>query len=229
MDFSDLSKDVRFGEDGLIPAVVQDAQSGEVLMLAYMNSLSLLKTLETGETWFWSRSRQELWHKGETSGNIQVVEEIRLDCDGDAIVVRVRQVGSGACHLGERSCFHRSVRLDSDGRIRIGFDRRPASSGSEGSDTEVGSSILEELYGVVCGRRASPVEGSYTCYLFREGLDKILKKVGEECAETIIASKNQSAQEIVYETADLLYHLLVLLAFFDIQPSDIWKELARRR
>lgn len=229
MELTDEMKDIKFCEDGLIPAIVQDIENGDVLMLGYMNPHSLAKTLETGETWFWSRSRHELWHKGETSGNIQLVEEVRLDCDGDALVVRVRQTGPGACHLGERSCFHRTLRVDSNGHISIDF-RRGSGSPERERPTAVGdASILQTLYEVVCDRKANPVDGSYTCYLFREGLDKILKKVGEECAETIIGSKNRSVDEIVYETADLLYHLLVMLAFFDIEPSQIWEELARRR
>lgn len=216
---------IKFCENGLIPAIVQSAADGEVLMLAYMDLESLAKTLETGETWFYSRRRRELWHKGETSGNRQLIEEIRLDCDGDALLVRVRQIGQGACHTGERSCFHRIVRRDPDGDICIEFRDGAECSIEEPCD----ESILTELYRVICDRKANPVEGSYTCYLFREGLDKILKKVGEECAETIIGSKNRSEQEIVYETADLIYHLLVMLAFHGIGPDQVWKELARRR
>jgi phosphoribosyl-ATP pyrophosphohydrolase/phosphoribosyl-AMP cyclohydrolase len=216
---------ISFREDGLIPAIVQSAADGEVLMLAYMNAESLAKTLESGETWFYSRRRRELWHKGETSGNRQLVEEIRLDCDGDALLLRVRQIGQGACHTGARSCFSRVVRKDSSGSICIEFIDEAESN----ADDPCGVSILNELYGVICDRKAHPVEGSYTCYLFREGLDKILKKVGEECAETIIGSKNRSEQEIVYETADLIYHLLVMLAFHGIAPDQVWKELAGRR
>lgn len=217
---------IQFGENGLIPAVVQDAESGEVLMLAYMNQSSLAKTLETGETWFYSRRRGELWHKGETSGNVQLVRELRLDCDGDALVVRVTQIGSGACHTGRRSCFHRVLCRDSAGGFRIEFREGSASSADGEAMT---AAILFDLYDVILDRRARPVEGSYTCYLFREGIDKILKKVGEESAETIIAAKNGSRAEIVYETADLLYHLLVTLAFFGIHPSEVFRELSRRR
>jgi len=225
---SEVTRSIRFNDDGLIPTVVQDAETGEVLMLGYMNPVSLSKTLETGETWFWSRSRKELWHKGETSGNVQLVQEIRLDCDGDALVVRVKQVGSGACHSGERSCFHKVLRVSSDGHLCVEFARGTEDPVRDGSTVATDASVLQQLYEVICGRKVNPVEGSYTCYLFREGLDKILKKVGEECAETIIGAKNRSGSEIVYETADLLYHLLVMLAFFDIPPEEIWKELARR-
>ncbi len=217
---------IKYGDNGLIPAIVQDAESGEVLMLAYMNPNALAKTLETGETWFYSRSRGELWHKGETSGNVQLVRELRLDCDGDALVVRVTQVGSGACHTGLRSCFHRVLSRGSDGGLRIEFREGSANSADGEAPT---AAILCDLYDVIVDRRARPVEGSYTCYLFREGIDKILKKVGEESAETIIAAKNSSSAEIVYEAADLLYLLLVTLAFFGIHPSEVFRELSRRR
>jgi phosphoribosyl-ATP pyrophosphohydrolase/phosphoribosyl-AMP cyclohydrolase len=220
------SDGIEFGENGLLPAIVQDAESGEVLMLAYMNPRALAMTLETGQTWFYSRSRCELWHKGETSGNVQLVKELRLDCDGDALVVRVTQVGSGACHTGRRSCFHRVLTRDSAGGFRVEFNQASADPADGETST---AAVLSDLHDVIVDRKARPVEGSYTCYLFNEGIDKILKKVGEECAETIIAAKNGTSAEIVYETADLLYHLLVMLAFFDIHPSEVFAELSRRR
>ncbi|MEC0554203.1 bifunctional phosphoribosyl-AMP cyclohydrolase/phosphoribosyl-ATP diphosphatase HisIE [Bacillus haynesii] len=182
--------ELTFNEAGLIPAIVQDAASKEVLTLAYMNKESFEKTLETKETWFFSRSRGELWHKGATSGNIQRVKDIRLDCDQDALIVLVEPAGP-ACHTGSYSCFlpGEHIRQTDGGR----FD------------------IINELETVIAKRQAEMPEGAYTTYLFREGVDKILKKVGEEAAEVIIAAKNRDPEELKWEAADLLYHLLVLL------------------
>jgi phosphoribosyl-ATP pyrophosphohydrolase/phosphoribosyl-AMP cyclohydrolase len=198
--------DVRFDERGLVPAVVQDARTREVLTLAYMNEESLRRTLEEGETWFWSRSRGELWHKGATSGNTQRVVEVRADCDSDALVVLVEPRGP-ACHTGARSCFGGEA-----GRV----------------DEGIGAS-LEEVYKVVSERRREMPEGSYTTYLFEKGLNKILKKVGEESAETIIAAKDGDAEALKAETADLLYHLVVLLVERGLTLEDVGRELARRR
>lgn len=197
-------RDIKFDEKGMIPAIVQDDTTKEVLMLAYMNEASLEKTLETGETWFWSRSRRELWHKGETSGHIQRVKNISYDCDGDTLLVRVVQEGA-ACHTGEKSCFFNSL------------------YGEKGE--KVGSEILEKLYDIITDRKANPKEGSYTNYLFDKGIDKMLKKVGEETAEVIIAAKNPGKNELIYETGDLFYHLLVLLKEKEIAPEEIFKEL----
>ncbi len=198
---------LKFNEAGLIPAVVQDSSSGKVLMLAYMNKESLDKTLETGFTWFYSRSRQELWNKGATSGNAQKVISISYDCDGDSLLLKVRQTGS-ACHTGEESCFYRYL----DG---------------EAEAQNIGT-VLIKLYSRVEDRRSNPVEGSYTSYLFQKGSDKILKKLGEECAEIIIAAKNSSKSEAVYEIADMLYHLTVLMANEGIEYADIAEELKSR-
>lgn len=198
--------DVRFDERGLVPAIVQDARTREVLTLAYMNEESLRRTLEEGETWFWSRSRSELWHKGATSGNTQRVVEVRTDCDSDALVVLVEPRGP-ACHTGARSCF-----------------------GSEEGEVEANIGVvLEEVYGVVSERRREMPEGSYTTYLFEKGLNKILKKVGEESAETIIAAKDGDAEALKAETADLLYHLVVMLVERGLTLEDVGRELARRR
>jgi phosphoribosyl-ATP pyrophosphohydrolase/phosphoribosyl-AMP cyclohydrolase len=188
----------------LVPAIVQDAHTREVLMLAYMNRDSLERTLETGDTWFWSRSRNELWHKGETSGNTQRVVSLATDCDNDALVVLVEPAGP-ACHTGARSCF------------------------AIEHDEENSGGVLHELYELIKSRQQERPEGSYTTYLFDKGLDKILKKVGEESAETIIAAKNDDPKQLVAETADLLYHLLVLLAARDIKLDDVRDELAQRR
>ncbi|MEW9031132.1 MAG: bifunctional phosphoribosyl-AMP cyclohydrolase/phosphoribosyl-ATP diphosphatase HisIE [Planifilum fimeticola] len=200
---------VRFDERGLVPAIVQDAVSKEVLTLAYMNEEALRKTLETGETWFWSRSRQALWHKGETSGNTQRVLSLSFDCDRDALLVRVIPSGP-ACHKGTTSCFEKpdppSRETEEHGRF----------------------AILNRLESLIASREAERPEGSYTTYLFEKGLDKILKKVGEEAAEVIIAAKNRSPEELRYETADLVFHLLVLLREAKLPLDEVLEELSRR-
>ena len=211
----DVSK-LKFDEKGLIPAVVQDARTEAVLMLAYMNGESLARTVETGYTWFWSRSRQELWNKGATSGNTQKVKSITYDCDGDTLVVKVEQKGN-ACHEGNYSCFS-----------------YPLWNSGEGKNLPVAEEvklpgILNELYNVILDKRVNGGEKSYTKYLFTSGQDKILKKVGEEAAETIIASKNNDNKEVVYEMSDLWYHCLVLLAYHNITPSEMLAELGGRR
>jgi phosphoribosyl-ATP pyrophosphohydrolase/phosphoribosyl-AMP cyclohydrolase len=192
---------VRFDEKGLVPAIVQDAMTKEVLTLAYMNRESLALTIEQGETWFYSRSRQELWHKGATSGNIQKVVSLHYDCDQDAILVQVHPTGP-ACHTGAYSCFS---------------DIQPNHLG-----------ILTQLEELIKEREQERPEGSYTTYLFEKGIDKILKKVGEETAEVIIAAKNQSHDELRYEAADLLFHLLVLLREQKLPLDEVLKELASR-
>lgn len=201
-------KDLKFDDKNLIPAIVQDASTKEVLMLAYMNEESLNKTLETGTTWFWSRSRQELWNKGATSGHIQRVKGINYDCDGDTLLIQVDQVGV-ACHTGAKSCF---------------FNGLYEADGGQG----LGSNIIEKLYEIITDRKENPKENSYTNYLFDKGIDKILKKVGEESAEVIIAAKNPDKEELIYEASDLIYHLLVLLREKDIGPGEIFMELNKR-
>lgn len=208
----DISK-IKFDEKGLIPAVVQDVNTGKVLMLAYMNAVSLQRTMETGYTWFWSRSRQELWNKGATSGNVQQVLDIKYDCDGDSLLVQVKQKGV-ACHTGEYSCFHNILWRENNLPV------------IEQSQTVA---ILNELYKVIQEKRVHGGEKSYTKYLFTAGQDKILKKVGEEAAETIIASKNNSNSEVLYEMSDLWYHCMVLLAYHNIYPSELLAELSSRR
>lgn len=203
----DIGK-LKFNSHGLIPAIIQDVESNQVLMMAFMNKESLEKTLESGQTWFWSRSRQELWHKGATSGHYQDVKEMFYDCDADCLLIKVVQTGP-ACHTGERTCFHNNV---------------------VSSETPIASSeIINEVYDIVTGRKKEMPEGSYTTYLFTKGLDKILKKVGEESAEVIIGAKNRSRDEVVYEVADLLYHLMVLLAEQEITPQEVYQELAKRK
>lgn len=200
---------ISFGKDGLVPCICQDAKTGEVLMLAYMNEQSLRLTLEKKRAVYYSRSRSELWEKGATSGNTQKVRAIYYDCDADALLIKVEQTGN-ACHTGEYSCFFNAV-----------FDDLGVSADS-------GSSVFRELYATVIGRKNDPSEGSYTNYLFDKGLDKILKKVGEEAAETIIAAKNQDRQELIGETGDLIYHLTVMLAEKGISMDEIEQELKSR-
>lgn len=209
---------VRFDGNGLVPAIVQE-ENGQVLMLAYMNEESLKKTMETGYTWFFSRKRRKLWQKGETSGNVQKVRQISYDCDGDALLVRVHQTGV-ACHTGSYTCFSgRELLKDAEKGVAV----VPPAKHMELEE------VLNDLYQVIQDRRINPVEGSYTNYLFEKGQDKILKKVGEEAVETVIASKNNSRSEVLYEMGDLWYHCLVLLAYHNILPEELFDELMSRR
>lgn len=209
---SELAESIRWNDDGLVPAVVQDAVSKEVLMLAYMNRESLAKTLETGETWFWSRSRGELWNKGATSGHKQKVRSIAYDCDGDALLVQVEQIGP-ACHTGRYTCFHDEIKPDGNAEREPSADR---------------FRMLGELERIIAKRYAERPEGTYTTYLFEKGIDKILKKVGEETAEVIIAAKNRDNDELRYETADLIFHMMVLLRERGLPLDDVMAELASR-
>ncbi|MCR3923538.1 MAG: bifunctional phosphoribosyl-AMP cyclohydrolase/phosphoribosyl-ATP diphosphatase HisIE [Firmicutes bacterium] len=201
-----MKTELKFDDTGLIPAVVQDAHSGRVLMLAYMNEESLTQTITTGQTWFYSRSRGELWHKGATSGHIQTVKRIDYDCDGDALLLQVEQTG-GACHTGAVTCFYRTL--------------------SEVEAVEK-SQFLSELERIIAERKVNMPQNSYVAKLFAGGLDRILKKVGEEAGEVIIAAKNEDRNELIYESGDLFFHLLVLLAQKDIAVSEVMAELARR-
>ena len=205
-----MSVDVRFGDDGLVPAIVQDAETGRVLTLAWMNADSLARTLETGETWFWSRSRQELWHKGATSGNTQQVTGLSTDCDEDAVVVAVRPAGP-ACHTGEESCFH--VPLSG----AVGADAAPFAA-------------LPDLQAVVRARAAdADPDSSYTASLLARGIDTVCKKVGEEATEVAIAAKGAEREQVIYESADLLYHLVVLWQATGVGLDEVAEELASRR
>ena len=207
-------EDLKFNEQGLVPVVVQDAATRQVLTLAYMNAESLNRTLETRETWFWSRSRSCLWHKGESSGNTQRVTDILVDCDNDALTVLVTPHGP-ACHTGAQTCFHND----------IGYDNSRESSAESTSNL---GQMLEELYSVVKSRKRERPVGSYTTYLFDQGVDKILKKVGEESAETIIAAKNEDQDALVRESSDLIYHLIVLLVERGLTLEEIAAELRAR-
>jgi phosphoribosyl-AMP cyclohydrolase / phosphoribosyl-ATP pyrophosphohydrolase len=198
---------IKYNEQGLVPAIVQDYLDGTVLMMAWMNQESLQKTLETGETWFWSRSRQEFWHKGETSGHLQFVKSIRYDCDSDALLVTVEQQGDVACHTGERSCFHQV-----DGAVIAPH-----------ADT------LSQVFQVICDRRDNPNPESYTCKLLAGGDNKILKKIGEESAEVVMAFKDDDADDIAGEVADLFYHTLVALAHHKVDIRKVYAKLQSRR
>ena len=198
-------EDLKFDEKGLIPAVVVDAYSKKVLTVAYMNKESLAISMEEGRTCFWSRSRQELWRKGDTSGNVQHIVSITADCDRDALTVEVVKEGP-ACHLGTESCFNDVVYLN------------PAYN----------QFSMDNLFEMLEGRKANMPEGSYTTYLFEKGIDKILKKIGEECTEVIIASKAEDRAETIYEIADLAYHVMVMMVEQGISLEDVRKELASR-
>jgi phosphoribosyl-ATP pyrophosphohydrolase/phosphoribosyl-AMP cyclohydrolase len=198
---NEILEKAKFGADGLIAAIVQDARTREVLTVAYMNKEALQLTVEKGETHFWSRSRKQLWRKGETSGNTQKVTKVSLDCDNDAVLLEVEPAGP-ACHTGSYSCFGAEANIEG---------------------------VLQELYSVIEKRKEQRPEGSYTTYLFNSGLDKILKKVGEEATETVIAAKNPDSNRLVSETGDLIYHLLVLLVERGVTLDEINRELKERR
>jgi len=222
-DFSEI--DFKFNSSGLMPAVVQDYNTKEVLMVAYVNEESLKFSLEKGETVFYSRSRQELWHKGETSGNTQEIKEIYYDCDQDTILFMVDPAGP-ACHTGKRSCFYRKMAEDVEYKAE---EMKKKQKEAQKIENDLGEDqIVDFLYDLIISRREEMPEDSYTTYLFEEGIDKILKKVGEESAEVIIASKNEPEQELIYESADLVYHMLVLLAERGITPAQIRRELKKR-
>ena len=200
-------ENMNFDANGLVPAIAQDADTLEVLMLAYMNREALEKTLEGPYATYYSRSRQTLWTKGETSGNLQEVLSVRYDCDADTILLRVRQKGV-ACHTGARTCFFNVLKDD---------------------EPFADASILGELFNVIEDRKQNPKEDSYTNKLFTDGLDRILKKVGEEAGEVIIAAKNEDKEEIAYEAADLIYHLCVLLSQQGMTPGYVYDQLKKRR
>ncbi|MFZ5899703.1 MAG: bifunctional phosphoribosyl-AMP cyclohydrolase/phosphoribosyl-ATP diphosphatase HisIE [Bacillota bacterium] len=241
---------LKFNQDGLIPVIIQDVRTNKVLMLAYMNKEALQKTLQTGETWFWSRSRQKLWHKGETSGHIQRVDEIFFDCDADTLLIKVEQHGA-CCHEGYLTCFH--YKIAESGIAIVGemaFDptsvygkeaqkevaaadqppvRTQAGAGPEAKKSADSVAILDELYELIVSRKNQRPPGAYTSYLFDKGLDKILKKIGEETSEVIIGAKNHIREEVVYEVADLFYHVMVLLADQGIHLNEVMRELENRR
>ncbi|MDO5326420.1 MAG: bifunctional phosphoribosyl-AMP cyclohydrolase/phosphoribosyl-ATP diphosphatase HisIE [Clostridia bacterium] len=197
--------DLKFDMNGLIPAVVQDYFSKQVLTVAYMNKESLEISMKEGRTCFFSRSRQQLWRKGETSGNTQEIVTIKADCDLDALVVEVIKKGP-ACHTGSESCFFNPVYQNENQQ----------------------DFSIEALYQLLAGRKTEPKEGSYTTYLFQKGIDKILKKVGEECTEVIVAGKGGDREETIFEISDLMYHVMVLMVEMGIEPKDVFAQLASR-
>jgi len=205
MDIKKLSDEIKFDEKGLVVAIAQDYMTNEVLMVAYMNKEAIEITLKENKACYFSRSRQSLWRKGETSGHIQNLKGLYYDCDADAILMKVEQIGC-ACHTGAYSCFFNKV--------------------YEENITD--QAILDKVYNQIINRKENPIEGSYTNYLFEKGLDKILKKVGEETSEVIIGAKNKNKEELVYELSDLIYHSLVLMVSEGVTIDDIKKELTKR-
>ena len=220
-NFKCLLDKLEFNDRELIPAIVQDKETREVLMMAYMNEEALIKTINTGKAHFWSRSRQELWLKGETSGNFQRVDEIRVDCDQDTLLLLVNPQGP-ACHTEEKSCFYRQINGD---KVQEGEEDFLAVKRDEFIEKIV---FLKQLSGLIEKRKAERPQDSYTTYLFNKGIDKIAKKLGEEAAEIIIAGKNEVKDEIIHESADFIYHLLVLLILNEIDIKDVMEELRER-
>lgn len=209
----DAVNSIKWNHHGLVPAVAYDLLTGQVVMVAYMNKEAFEKTVETGYAHYYSRSRQCLWQKGETSGHLQKVKAIKVDCDEDTILLEIEQTGA-ACHTGNKTCFYRQY---SDGQW------------VESEETPSVAKAMAQEYSIVKERGENPIEGSYTNYLLDKGTDKILKKVGEECTEVVIAAKNHSQEEITYETSDLIYHLSVLLYSEGLTWEDIGEEIIKRR
>ena len=216
MNKEEFLQAVKYDEKGLVPVIAQDYHSKKVRMLAYMNEEALTKTLETGRVHYFSRSRQELWLKGETSSHYQYLKGIAVDCDGDTFLMQIEQAGGVSCHTGNSSCFYRELKED-----------LPKTK-QEMVKLE-NNQMLAELYTSIIDRKTNPKEGSYTNYLMDKGLNKILKKVGEECTEVIIAAKDNDNKELVFEVADLMYHLTVMMAVKGINWDDVAVELQQRK
>ena len=214
-----LIDQLKFDDNGLLPAITRDAENGEVLMMAFMNAEAVEKTLATGKMHYYSRSRRKLWLKGESSGHLQTVREIRFDCDADCLLVTVEQKGA-ACHTGHKSCFY---------RVWEAKGAREAEEKVVDAATVYGEKdILDALYHIILERRQRSAEKSYVATLFAKGLDKILGKIGEEATETAVAGKGGDPDEVVYEVADLFFHTLVLLGYYELPPERIYAELRRR-
>lgn len=208
----DILNEIKFDEKGLAPAIAQDYMTGEVLMMAYMNREALEKTIVSGKAHYFSRSRERLWLKGETSGHFQHIKGIHYDCDLDTLLLKVEQIGS-ACHTGERSCFYREI------------ETTFKDTSSKNTST---SAILDSVYKVIIDRKSNPQERSYVSSLFTKGTDAVLKKVGEEASELVISGKGGKKEEVIYETADLWFHSLALLGYLGIRPEEVYGELKRR-
>jgi len=223
--------ELTYDEAGLIPAVIQDRETGDVLMVAYMNAESVERTLETGKTWFWSRSRQRYWMKGESSGHVQDVHEVRYDCDADCLLVTVTQHGPGACHTNERSCFYRRLYPEAASLAsRAGqAAEAPAAEASAAAAAPSLGAVLDDLYAVLQSRKAKMPGGSYTTKLLAGPLDSLLKKIAEESGEVIMAAKDADRDHLRYEIGDLVYHLLVVMVREGLFPSDLAAELDGRR
>lgn len=217
MNKEELLKAVKYDEKGLVPVIAQDYHSKKVRMMAYMNEEALLKTLETGKVHYFSRSRQNLWLKGETSSHYQYLKQISIDCDGDTLLLQIEQAGGISCHTGNSSCFYRELKEE-----MVEAERQEVI-------VEHNDSMLGELYSTIVERKVNPKEGSYTNYLLDKGINKILKKVGEECTEVIIAAKDDDNKELTFEIADLMYHLTVLMAQKGLTWEEIGIELAQRK
>jgi len=238
MNKSEILSQIKFNKEGLIPVIIQDEMTRQVLMLAYMNKESLEKTLEERRTCFYSRSRRELWFKGSTSGNIQLVKKIVLDCDNDALLVLIKQRGV-ACHTGSYSCFFKEIKggiieeikLESPSSLqKEQAEKQKSPQGEARSETsETDSEIINELYQVIQDRKLNYQSNSYVCKLLANSEDLLPKKIGEEAVEVIIALKDKEKSAIIFEVADLCFHTLVALGNFNISPQEIFEELKRRR
>lgn len=239
MNKNKILNQIKFNKEGLIPVIIQDEETRQVLMLAFMNRESLEKTMQEGKTWFYSRSRRELWFKGSTSGNIQLVKKIFLDCDNDALLVLVRQKGV-ACHTGNYSCFFKEIKSDKievmgiePSRFLRKEEAEEVKTPQEESKSEQlkkdDSEIINELYQVIQDRKINYKDDSYVCKLLANSKDLLPKKIGEEAAEVIIALKDKDKEAIIYEVADLWFHTLVALSNYNIVPQEIFNELKKRR
>jgi len=238
MNKTEALNQIRFNKEGLIPVIIQDEKTNQVLMLVYMNRESLEKTLEDGRTCFYSRSRRELWFKGSTSGNTQLVKKIVLDCDNDTLLVLVEQKGV-ACHTGNYSCFFKEIKGDKIEEIKLESsiclqkeraEKIKSSQGeSRGGQLEIDSEIIDEIYKVIKDRKLNYKNDSYVCKLLANSEDMLPKKIGEEAVEVIIALKDKDKNEIIHEVADLWFHTLVALGSCNISPQDVFKELKKRR
>lgn len=218
MTKEELLSQVKYDANGLVPVIAQDSHSKKVRMLAYMNEEALAKTLETGKVYYYSRSRKELWLKGETSGNFQYVKSMSIDCDGDTLLLQIEQVNGISCHTGNSSCFYRELKeeVKQDHQVELKTNTKA-------------DNMLTRLYDTIMDRKLNPKSGSYTNYLFDQGINKILKKVGEECTETIIAAKEEDNKELAFEISDLIYHLTVLMAEKGLTWQDVEDELNKRK